>query len=94
MTSLSIGRFGKTIAAFSSLLFLVTGCSSVLTYSEYAAGGESEQSGLRSGERKWVGYWEEKLDQDVYSILFAGKAGEPDAITAHWAFKRAAELRG
>jgi len=93
MTSLPIGRFGKAIVAFSILLFLATGCASVHTYSEYAAGGESRQSELMKGERKWVGYWEEGLDPDVYSSLFAGKAGEPDAVTAHWAFKRAAEQR-
>ncbi|MBT8106910.1 MAG: hypothetical protein KJP17_01650 [Gammaproteobacteria bacterium] len=87
----------KNATVFLSALFLLAGCNSLSSYtdysfSDYAAGGTSTQDGTWKKEREIIGYREQTLEPGVYVIEYVGKVGEPAAVTSHWALKRAAEF--
>ena len=96
MILFTTGRTKSAIVSLS-LLFLLAGCNTLhsgtdYSFSDYAASGKSTQEGVWKDEREIIGYWEETLEPGVYVVEYVGKAGEPAAVTSHWAFKRAAEL--
>lgn len=101
MISFMMSRTKKAMVFFSALFFLA-GCNTLSSYtdssytdysfSDYAAGGTSSQDGVWKDERQIIGYREEILEPGVFVIEYVGKAGEPTAVTSHWAFRRAAEL--
>lgn len=90
------GRTKRAIAFFS-VLFLLAGCNTLhsnidYSFSDYAARGKSSLDGVWKDEKEIIGYREQTLEPGVYLVEYVGKAGEPSAVTSHWAFKRAAEL--
>lgn len=91
MALFTMNRSIKAVVYFSILVFLA-GCSTTHSYSNYAAGGKIHQDEIWEEEKERVGYWEEKIEPGAYAVEYIGKAGDPSAVTTHWAFKRAAEL--